>query len=57
MAICLGLKKGPKSFLINAITCLLWYSPTKPKYKKYAIGSQAFDKNSLGRELEIRKTG
>jgi hypothetical protein len=57
MAICLGLKKGSRSFLIDAITYFSWYSPIKLKYKKWAIGSQAFDKRSPGSESKIRKTG
>jgi hypothetical protein len=57
MAICLGLKKGSRSFFIDAITNFSWCSLIKLKYKKQAIESQAFDKSSLWGEFKIRKTG
>jgi hypothetical protein len=57
MAVCLGLKKGSRSFFIDAITYFSKYGAIKLKYKKVEIGSQAFDKNSLGGRVRNKGNG
>jgi hypothetical protein len=56
MAMCLGLKKVSRSFLVDVITYSFWFSPINREYKEYLLVSQAFNKNSLWGEFKIKKT-